>query len=111
MFLLVYLILVATFGFVLLTTDIAIGRKTKQNALKAFGTIQRKWKFLGYLTFLVPTLIMTYYSVIGGWIVKYFCVYLTSDGKEAAGDGYFTSFISSKVSPIVFMLVFLALTA
>ena len=60
LFLLVYLILVATFGFVLLTTDIAIGRKTKQNALKAFGTIQRKWKFLGYLTFLVPTLIMTY---------------------------------------------------
>ena len=111
LFLLIYLILVATFGFVLLTTDIAIGRKTKQNALKAFGTIQRKWKFLGYLTFLVPTLIMTYYSVIGGWIVKYFCVYLASDGKEAAGDGYFTSFITSKVSPIVFMLVFLALTA
>lgn len=71
LFLLVYLVLVLTFGFVLLTTDVAIGRKTKLNALNAYGTLRKKWKFLGYLTFLVPTLIMTYYSVIGGWILKY----------------------------------------
>lgn len=111
LFLIVYLVLVLTFGFVLLTTDIAIGRRTKQNALKAFCTLHPKWKFLGYLTFLVPTLIMTYYSVIGGWITKYFCAYIVSNGSAAAQDGYFTSFITSKVSPIVFMLVFLALTA
>ena len=65
LFLLVYLVLVLTFGFTLLTTDVAIGRRTKQNALNAFATLNKKWKFLGYLTFLVPTLIMTYYSVIG----------------------------------------------
>ena len=65
LFLLVYLVLVLTFGFTLLTTDVAIGRRTKQNALNAFGTLHKKWCFLGYLTFLVPTLIMTYYSVIG----------------------------------------------
>ena len=111
LFLIVYLVLVLTFGFVLLTTDIAIGRRTKQNALKAFCTLHPKWKFLGYLTFLVPTLIMTYYSVIGGWITKYFCAYIVSNGSAAAQDGYFTSFITSKVSPLVFMLVFLALTA
>ena len=111
LFLIVYLVLVLTFGFVLLTTDIAIGRRTKQNALKAFCTLHPKWKFLGYLTFLVPTLIMTYYSVIGGWITKYFCAYIVSNGSAAAQDGYFTSFITSKVSPIAFMLVFLALTA
>ena len=62
LFLLVYLVLVATFGFVLLTTDVAIGRRTKENALRAFGTLHPKWKFVGYLTFLVPMLIMTYYS-------------------------------------------------
>ena len=111
LFLLVYLILVLTFGFVLLTTDVAIGRRTKQNALNAFATLNKKWKFLGYLTFLVPMLIMTYYSVIGGWIVKYFAVYLTSDGTQAAQDGFFTSFITSSISPIVFMLLFLSLTA
>ena len=111
LFLLVYLVLVLTFGFTLLTTDVAIGRRTKQNALNAFGTLHKKLRFLGYLTFLVPTLIMTYYSVIGGWIAKYFAVYLVSDGTQAAQDGFFTSFITSQVSPIVFMLLFLTLTA
>ncbi len=92
LFLLVYLVLVATFGFVLLTTDVAIGRRTKENALQAFGTLHPKRKFVGYLTFLVPMLIMTYYSVIGGWITKYFFEYLTTSGRDVAEDGYFTSF-------------------
>ena len=96
LFLIVYLALVLSFGFVLLTTDIAIGRHTKQNALKAFATLNSKWKFLGYLTFLVPALIMTYYSVIGGWITKYFCTYVVSDGSILSQDSYFTSFIHFK---------------
>lgn len=111
LFLLIYLVLVLTFGFVLLTTDVAIGRRTKQNALNAYATLHKKWRFLGYLTFLVPTLIMTYYSVIGGWIVKYLSVYMISNGTDAAKDGYFISFITSKASPIVFMLIFLSITA
>lgn len=110
-FLLTYLVLVLTFGFSLLTTDVAIGRRTQTGALHAFGAIRPKWNFLGYMTFLVPTLIMTYYSVIGGWILKYATVYLTGAGAAAAGDGFFTSFITSKASPVFFMLVFLAVTA
>ena len=111
LFILIYLILVLTFGFTLLATDIAIGRKTQQNAINAYGTLHPKWGFLGKITFLVPALIMTYYSVIGGWVTKYFVVYLTGQGTQAAQDGYFTDFITSNVSPIVFMLIFLALTA
>ncbi len=111
LFLLIYLVLVLTFGFVLLTTDVAIGRRTKQNALNAYATLHKKWRFLGYLTFLVPALIMTYYSVIGGWILKYLSVYMISNGTDAAKDGYFISFITSKASPIVFMLIFLSITA
>lgn len=111
LFLLIYLVLVLTFGFVLLTTDVAIGRRTKQNALNAYAILHKKWRFLGYLTFLVPTLIMTYYSVIGGWILKYLSVYMISNGTDAAKDGYFISFITSKASPIVFMLIFLSITA
>lgn len=111
LFILVYIILVFTFGFTLLTTDIAIGRKTGQNALDAYKTMHPKWGFLGKITFLVPALIMTYYTVIGGWVTKYIVTYLTFSGEEAAMDGYFTDFITSKVSPIVFMLIFLAITA
>lgn len=111
LFLVIYLILVLTFGFTLLTTDIAIGRKTKQNTVNAYATIHPKWGFLGKITFLVPALIMTYYSVIGGWVTKYVVAYATGAGSDAATDGYFTSFITSNVSPIVFMLIFLAITA
>lgn len=111
LFLIIYLVLVLTFGFTLLTTDVAIGRKTRLGALHAFGAMNKKWNFLGYLTFLVPTLIMTYYSVIGGWVAKYLVTYLTGTGKEAATEGYFTSFITAPIAPIVFMLLFLACTA
>ena len=111
LFLIIYFILVLTFGFTLLTSDIAIGRRTQKSAIGAYAEMKPKWKFLGILTFLVPVLIMTYYAVIGGWITKYFCTYVVSDGSILSQDSYFTSFITSKVSPIVFMLLFLALTA
>ena len=68
-FLLVYLALILTVGFVLLTTDLAIGRRTGKSAVHAYESMHKKWKFLGILTFLVPVLIMTYYSVIGGWVL------------------------------------------
>ena len=111
LFLLVYVLLALTFGFVLLTTDIGIGRRTKKSALQAYGKISEKWKFLGLLSFIVPAIILTYYAVIGGWITKYITVFATGNGKAAAADGYFTTFITSNVAPIVFMLLFLALTA
>lgn len=111
LFLLIYLALVFTFGFTLLTTDVALGRGTGENALHAFGKLNKRWRFLGHLTFLVPAIIMTYYSVIGGWITKYMMMYLIGHGSDAAQDGFFTSFITSQVSPIVFMLIFLAITS
>ena len=111
LFLIVYLVLVMTFGFTLLVTDVAIGRRTKCNALHAFGAMHPKWKFLGYVTFIVPVLIMTYYSVIGGWIGKYMFTFITMRGNEAARDGYFTSFITSGAAPVVFMLILLSINA
>lgn len=111
LFLLVYFGLVLTFGFTLLVSDIAIGRRTKKSAIGAYTEMNPKWKFLGILTFLVPVLIMTYYTVIGGWITKYALVYLTGQAEAAAQDGYFTTFITSPISPVVFTLLFTAVTA
>ena len=107
LFLLVYLILVLTFGFALLTTEVSIGRKTKQSPLTAYKHLNKKWGFLGIFSCLVPMIIMPYYCVIGGWVVKYFIAFLTGQGKAAAADGYFTGFITQNVSPIVFMVIFL----
>lgn len=111
LFLIVYLVLVLTFGFTLLTSDIAIGRRTKESAIGAYSKMQERWKFLGILTFLVPVLIMTYYAVIGGWISRYAVVYLSGQAEAAARDGYFTSFITSPVSPVIFALLFMGVTA
>ena len=110
LFLLIYLVLVLTVGFVLLTTDIAIGRKTGKSAIYAYESMKKKWKFLGVITFLVPVLIMTYYAVIGGWILRYIVIYLTSSGKQAVADDCFTAFISSP-SSVWYGLIFMLLTA
>lgn len=111
LFLVIYLALVLTFGFTLLASDIAIGRRTKESAIGAYTQMSPKWKFLGVLTFLVPVLIMTYYAVIGGWVTKYAVVYLTGQTAAAAQDNYFTSFITSPVSPVLFALLFMGVTA
>lgn len=110
-FLLTYIVLALTFGFTLLTTDVAIGRKTRKSPIEAYGIISRKWKFVGYLAFIVPAIIITYYTVIGGWIVKYLVTYITLRGNAAADSSFFTSFITSPVASIVFMLIFFAATA
>ena len=113
LFLIIYLILVLTFGFALLTSDIAIGRRTQKSAIGAYTQMRPRWKFLGILTFLVPVLIMTYYAVIGGWITKYAVVYITgqAQAQAAAADDYFTAFITSSTSPVIFALLFMGVTA
>ena len=110
-FLFCYLILALTFGFALLTTEIAIGRKTRQSPLTAYKKIHPRWGFIGILACLVPTIILPYYSVIGGWVFKYLTVYLTGQGTAAAESGYFTGYITSKFGPLFWMLVFFILTA
>ena len=107
LFLVLYLILALTFGFTLLTTEIAIGRKTKQSPLTAYGRIHPKWKMLGIFACLVPVIILPYYCVIGGWVVKYLLAYLTGEGAKAAEDGYFTGFITADVQPMILLCVFL----
>ena len=111
LFLVIYLILAITFGFTLLTTEIAIVRKTKQSPLTAYTKLSSKWGFLGVIACLVPVIIMPYYCVIGGWVVKYFLAYLTGNGAAAAEDGYFTGFITGEWQPIVLLFVFLLMVA
>ena len=107
MFLAVYIVLALTFGFTLLITEVAIGRKTKQSPLTAYGKLHSKWKGLGVIACLVPVIILPYYCAIGGWVVKYLLVYLTGNGAQAAEDGYVTGFITSQAEPIVMLFLFL----
>ena len=111
LFLVLYLILALTFGFTLLTTEIAMGRKTKQSPLMAYGKLKEKWGFLGLFACLVPVIIMPYYCVIGGWVLKYLLAYLTGDGGKAANTGYFGEYITAQYQPIILMAVFLFIVA
>ena len=110
-FLLVYLALVLTIGFVLMTTEIAIGRKTGLSAIGAFQKLNRKYTFIGTLGAIVPMIILPYYSVIGGWVTKYLVEFVSGGALETAGDGFFGSFISSTSEPLVWFCVYLGMTA
>ena len=111
MFLVIYLALALTFGFTLLATELAIGRKTRTGALTAYGKLNRKFNFLGPIASFVPLIIMPYYCAIGGWVLKYFLVYVSGHGGNAVSSGYFSEFITSPVQPIVFAAVFIIGTA
>lgn len=111
LFLLVYLILAVTFGFTLLTTEVAIGRRTKQSPLTAYTQVKKGFGGLGVISCLVPVIIFPYYCAIGGWVLKYFVSYITLHGGEAAVDGYFNGFITSDLSPIVYMFIFIFMVA
>ena len=110
-FILCYIILALTFGFALLTTEVAIGRKTKQSPLTAYKKINKKFKGIGTLATLVPIIILPYYCAIGGWVLKYFFTYASGKGIDAAADGYFTGYITGQWQPIIWMIVFLAFTS
>lgn len=111
LFLVTYIVLALTFGFALLTTEIAIGRKTKQSPLTAYSKIKKGWNPLGVIACLVPMIILPYYVAIGGWVIKYFLAFLTGQSVAAAEDGYFGSFITAQWEPIILMVVFLAVVS
>ena len=107
-FLITYLILVVTFGFALMMLEVALGRKTGQSALGAFKSFGKKFTFIGVFTSAIPFIIVPYYCVIGGWVVKYATAYLT-DGPATLADGgtYFTNFIAGGGESFIYMAIFL----
>ncbi len=112
MFLLIYLILAVTFGFALMITEIAIGRKTGKSVIGAYSAINKRFAPLGWLAAAIPVVILPYYCVIGGWVLKYLTEFATGGGKSTADSGdYFSAFISSPAAPMVFFAIFIVLTA
>ena len=110
-FLLVYLILAVTFGFSLMCAEIAIGRKTGKSAIGAFRALDKRFSFVGVLASVIPAIILPYYSVIGGWVTKYFVVFVSGQVSAAAQDGYFESFIARPFEPVGWFALFIGLTA
>ncbi|MDD5952768.1 MAG: sodium-dependent transporter [Oscillospiraceae bacterium] len=110
-FILVYIIIALTFGFALLSTEIAIGRKTGKSPLLAYGAVDKRFGFLGILASLVPVIILPYYCIIGGWVIKYMVSFVSGGAGAAAGEAYFGGFIGDTWPPLLFFAIFLGLTA
>ena len=108
-FLLVYLIIAVTFGFAMMITEIALGRKTRLSAIGAYEALDKRFKFMGYLSSAVPFIITPYYCVIGGWVLKYLVVFLTNNVSSAATDGYFENYIAQPAAPVIFFLIYVAI--
>ena len=107
-FLMVYLILMLTFGYAMIISETAIGRMTGKSPVGAFSAFgSKKWlKFGGWINAVVPMLILPYYSVIGGWVVRYVAEYLRGNAAEAAEDEFFGSFISNSFVAEICFVVF-----
>lgn len=110
-FLLVYIVLAVTFGFTLMVAEIAIGRKTGQSAIGAFKTLNKRFSFVGVLCAVIPIMILPYYSVIGGWVMKYMAGFAMGNAGKMAQDGYFGGFIGKTGEPIFWFSLFIGITA
>lgn len=115
-FLLTYIVLAFTLGFALLCTEIAIGRKTGKSVIDAFKTLDKRFTFVGWLGAIVPAIILPYYSVIGGWVTKYFTHYVSGNGSDTAktfanNASFFELFIAEPFEPLLWFAVFIGLTA
>ena len=111
-FLLIYIILALTFGYTMITAETAIGRMTQKSPVGAYRSFGKsKWLTLGgWINAVIPILIVPYYSVIGGWVIKYLFEYLLGHGQALAADDYFSGFISNGFSAEICFLIFTMFT-
>lgn len=107
-FLLVYLILTVSFGYVLIVSETALGRMTQKSPIGAFKSFgQGIWyKIGGWINAIIPILIVPYYSVIGGWVIKYFVEYIKGNVSVLAQDNYFNNFISDSFNVEFWFIIF-----
>ena len=107
-FLIVYIFLAMTFGYTMIIAETALGRMTKKSPVGAYDSFGKsKWLSLGgWINAIIPILIVPYYSVIGGWVIKYLAEYLGGQTQLIAQDGYFGAFISDGLSPEICFIVF-----
>lgn len=107
-FLLIYIVLALTFGYTMIVAETSLGRMTGKSPVGAYHTFGRSgWlSFGGWINAVIPILIVPYYSVIGGWVIRYLAEYVMGHGGRLAEDGYFTDFIADGASTEICFIVF-----
>lgn len=115
-FLILYLLLVVFVGYVIMVTELALGRKTGKGVVGAYETLSKKYAFIGWMGTIAPWLILSFYSMLGGYCIKYAVANLgdfmgASWGVGNADSGaYFSAFTTDMVETSIYSLVFVVLT-
>ena len=112
-FVIIYLFIIALIGYPMMVTEMAIGQKTKRNAIGAFRDLapNTPWWVAGALGVLAGFVILSFYSVVAGWTLSYFFKTLSGDlGVGTDFVGTFIGHITSDWAPLLWHFVFMALT-
>lgn len=114
-FLLLYFIFVLTVGFIVMVGELAIGRFSKLDAVGSYKKINKKSGIIGGFGILAAFLILSFYSVLGGWVLKYAVTYVMElfgggFGGLSGGD-FFVNFITNPVEPLIWLVIFISITA
>ena len=109
-FILIYVLLAISFGYTIMISEIAIGRRTGLSPVGAYGALAKKYSFVGAMAVFSSFVILSYYGVIGGWVIKYFTEYFMGNTLAASGDGFFAQFTSHPTQPLVWFFVFMLIT-
>lgn len=111
-FLLIYLLLALFVGFVILTAELAMGRKTGQGTVGAYHALSKKFRWVGWLAVFSPFVIMSFYSVLGGYCIEYMSLNLSNlafAGAEiqTTGSELFGSMLTNQFGCVMFTLLFM----
>lgn len=115
-FLLLYLVLVVFVGYVILVTELALGRKTGKGVVGAYTELSKKYTFIGWMSTIAPWLILSFYSMLGGYCIKYAVANLGDLFGAGWGVGdtdsatFFGAFTSDMLATSIFSLIFVVLT-
>ena len=115
-FLVIYLILAACCGIIVMVGELALGRKTGRGAVGAYQVLSKKFKWLGWLGILSAFLILFFYCALGGYCIKYVVLNVgdlfgTSFGSNGLdGAGVFGAFMGNQMEAVIYGLIFVLLT-
>lgn len=115
-FLLIYLILVALVGIIICLAELSLGRKSGKGVVGAYNSIDRRFQFVGWFGWISPLLILGFYTMLGGYCIKYAIANLGDLFHAGWGVGgadsqaYFAEFYSDQLQTTVFSLIFVLLT-
>lgn len=109
-FVLVYILCVLFIGIIAMIAEIYLGRRSQANTITAFKKVNKNMGWAGMLAIIIPTFIICYYSVLGGWTVR-FTANSFQMNEALTNANSFGSFISSPYTPVIFTLIFLVISA